>query len=358
MTDPAPASLENQLVDSEKLSAYLKARLPGEGDFEIERHLAGHSCETFFVRRGDREWVLRRPPLAVYLPTAHDVMREFRVLSALSDRDDVRSPKVVLSCEDEAVIGAPFYLMEKCRGAVIRTAIPDPIDNPPDRALIGIELVDALAELHSVNYRDVGLEGFGKPSGYLERQLRRWTGQLELASSITKQSREIPAMWEIKVWLEANLPESPGAVIVHGDYKLDNVMFETSSPAALVAIFDWEMSTIGDPYSDLGWMLSYWRQAGDPEDPLHAALTNVTSAEGFPKREELVERYATKIGRPVGDLRWYVVAAVWKMACLLEGSYGRHLLGTTDDPFFADLEWGIPALARSALDISRGAFQL
>lgn len=345
------------MVDAPKLDAYLKDRLPGEGAFKIERHVAGHSNETFFLSRGDKNWVLRRPPLAVYLPTAHDVLREYRVLSALKDTD-VRVPQVALSCDDDSVLGAPFYVMEKVEGSVLRDAIPSAIDIPGERRRIGEELTDALIELHGVDHVAVGLESFGKPTGYLERQVRRWTGQLELATSITIQSREVPSMWQVRDWLSENMPESGPAVIVHGDYKLDNVLYAPGAPASLSAILDWEMSTIGDPLSDLGWMLSFWREAGDPVDPLHEDLSRLTASDGFATRHELIARYEQGAGKKVASLRWYLVAAVWKLACLLEGSYGRHLLGTTDDPFFARLETGISALAAAALDISRGSMDL
>lgn len=350
-------TVEQQLVDAARLREYLASKLPGDGDFTVERHVAGHSNETFFVRRGEESWVLRRPPLAVYLPTAHDVLREYRVLEALRSTE-VRVPKVLLACEDESVIGAPFYLMEKVEGWVIRTEVPSVLSNIQDRARIGEELVTGLVELHSIDYTKVGLDGFGKPTGYLERQIRRWSGQLELATSITKQSREVPEMWEVRDWLADNLPETQRSVIVHGDYKLDNVMYAQGSPARLNAIFDWEMSTIGDPLADLGWMLSFWREAGDPEDPLHAGLAKLTTAEGFHARSELIGLYEAKSGLKVTNMTWYVVAAIWKLACLLEGSYGRHLMGTTDDPFFAMLETGIPALANSAMDVAKGAMSL
>lgn len=340
-------------MDQGRLKEYLSARLPGEGEFVIERHVAGHSNETFFVRRGDQEWVLRRPPLAVYLPTAHDVLREFRVLDALKDTD-VRVPRVVLSCDDPDVIGAPFYLMERVIGAVLRFEVSESLDNPADHRMIGEQLVRSLVELHAVDPNSVGLEGFGKPTGYLARQIRRWTGQLELATSITAQSREVPEMWELKSWLEEHLPESGDPVIVHGDYKLDNVIFASESPATLAAILDWEMSTIGDPLSDLGWMLSFWRESTDPPDPLREGLPKITTAEGFLTRAQLIEMYEELGGRRVDNLTWYVVAAVWKLACLAEGSYGRHLMGTTDDPFFEAFESGIPALARLGLDIAKG----
>ncbi|MCA1840275.1 MAG: phosphotransferase family protein [Actinobacteria bacterium] len=351
------STVEEQLVDAARLETYLADRLPGEGQFEVVRHIAGHSNETFFVTRGDSRWVLRRPPLAVYLPTAHDVLREYRVISTLG-QTQVRVPDVALACEDTSVIGAPFYLMQKVDGAVLRDSIPGFLDNETDHAEIGTELVTALAELHSVDWMKVGLEGFGKPTGYLQRQVRRWTGQLELATSITSQSREVPDMWKVRDWLSANMPESGDPVIVHGDYKLDNVIYAPSSPARLAAILDWEMSTIGDPLSDLGWLISFWIQAGDPPDPLHSDLSRLTTAPGSKTRAELIDIYASKTGRKVGDIRWYVVAAVWKLACLLEGSYGRHLLDTTDDPFFARLQTGKPMLAKGALDIAAGGMDL
>lgn len=347
------STVEQQLVDAARLEEYLASKLPGDGEFSVERHIAGHSNETFYVHRGDVSWVLRRPPLAVYLPTAHDVLREYRVLNALKDTK-VRVPKVALACDDESVIGAPFYLMEKVDGHVLRTELPTVIDNPADRRRIGEDLVAALVELHSIDYASIGLDGFGKPTGYLERQIRRWTGQLELATSITKQSREVPEMWAVRDWLAANVPESQRSVIVHGDYKLDNVMFSSDSPARLNAIFDWEMSTIGDPLADLGWMLSFWREEGDPDDPLHSGLARLTTSQGFLTRRELIGLYESLSGIHVNNIDWYVVAAVWKLACLLEGSYGRHLMGTTDDPFFAMLETGIPSLARNAMDIAKG----
>jgi aminoglycoside phosphotransferase (APT) family kinase protein len=284
------------------------------------------------------------------LPSAHDVAREYRVLSALKSTV-VRVPATVLLCEDEAVIGAPFYVMERIDGVVIRNELPDAFIGP-ERARIGHELVDALVELHAVDYNSCGLAAFGKPQGYLERQLRRWTGQLELTLPLT---RPLPELERVGEWLRANLPASPPATIVHGDYKLDNVLFATQAPARLLAIVDWEMSTIGDPLADLGWMISFWREAEDSGDDVFADLHSVTATEGFGRRAELVERYASKTGRDVSALDWYQVLAIWKLAILLEGSYARHLSGVTDDPFFAAMEHGVPALGRRAVELIRQA---
>jgi aminoglycoside phosphotransferase (APT) family kinase protein len=351
-TGSGAGDAEGPLVDAEALSRYLDDRLTGEGPFEVERHLAGHSNETFFVRRSGREWVLRRPPRGAFLPTAHDVLREHRVLSALVDTP-VRSPRTVLACEDEAVIGVPFYLMEKVDGLVIRELLPGYVEkDEAERGRMGEELVDALAELHEVDWRDMGLEGWGRPTGYLERQVRRWGGQLDLATRFT---RPLPELVRTGRWLAENIPESPPSSIVHGDYKTDNVVFSGKPPARLLAILDWEMSTIGDPLADLGWLLFFWREEDDPEDIDLEGLGPIRGP-GFPSRAEMLAWYRERTGRDTGDLTWYLVLANWKLAILLEGSYARHLAGVTDDPFFAQLEEGVPALARRALGLmERGA---
>jgi aminoglycoside phosphotransferase (APT) family kinase protein len=346
---PPAEAQDRPLADPESLERFLEVRLPGPGRLTVERHRAGHSNETFFVTRGSDAWVLRRPPRGAFLPTAHDVMREYRVLSALAETP-VRSPRPVLACEDASVIGAPFYLMERAGGSVIRDRLPPGFEG--DEAVrigIGNELVDALVELHAVDWRRVGLEGFGKPSGYLERQVRRWRGQLELA---TRFSRPLPDLETVGDWLASHIPESGAPAVVHGDYKLDNVAFAPEPPARLLSIFDWEMSTIGDPLADVGWMVSFWPEPGDPMDVLDDG-TAVTRLPGFQHRSNLLQRYHDRTGRVMGDLVFYTVLAVWKLAVLLEGSYARHLAGVTDDPLFARLEDGVPALGRRALETMR-----
>ncbi|MDQ4124491.1 MAG: phosphotransferase family protein [Actinomycetota bacterium] len=337
-----------QLVDRAALESYLSETLPGEGELEVQRHQAGHSNETFFVTRGESRWVLRRPPAGAFLPSAHDVKREHTVLSGLAGTG-VRVPRTVLMCEDESVIGVPFYLMERVDGVVIRDELPAWL-NEEHRASVGSELVDALVELHFVDPASCGLGGFGKPSGYLERQLRRWKGQMELTLPFT---RPLPDLEAIGEWLAANRPPETETTLVHGDYKLDNVVFAAGPPPRLVAILDWEMSTLGDPLADLGWMVSFWREAGEDESDVFTRTARVTALPGFQSRADLVERYATKTGRDVSHLNWYQVLAVWKLAILLEGSYARHLAGMTDDPFFAEMERGVPALAARAWAATR-----
>lgn len=334
------------LVDERALAAYLRERLSWDGELRVERHQAGHSNETFFVTLGERRYVLRRPPRGAFLPTAHDVGREYRVLSALSETP-VRVPRPVLMCDDPEVIGAPFYLMERIDGIVLRDRLPAAFTKA-ERAAIGHELVDALVELHAIDPAACGLDGFGRPDGYLERQLKRWRGQMELTLPLT---RPVPDLEAVGDWLDANRPESPPATIVHGDYKLDNVMFAPRPPARLIALLDWEMSTLGDPLADLGWMISFWR-ARDRGPGGLGSLRGVTALPGFSSRAELVARYEQATGRDVRALGWYEVLAIWKLAILLEGSYARHLAGVTDDPFFADMEHVVPALAAWARTVA------
>ena len=337
-------------MDSTALEAFLDGHFGDHVRLTVERHQAGHSNETFFITRGDERYVLRRPPAGAFLPSAHDVGREFTVLSGLNGTV-ARSPQTVVSCDDPEVIGAPFYLMERIDGTVIRADLPDFLTET-ERPRVGEELVDSLVELHSIEPASVGLDGFGKPTGYLERQLRRWNGQLELTLPFT---RPLPDLEKVGAWLHDNLPESPPSTLVHGDYKLDNVMFVPEIPVRLNAILDWEMSTIGDPLADLGWMISFWSEPEDPGGDVFADLTNVTVQPGFSRRKDLIARYEERSGIDVRAMDWYRVLATWKLAILLEGSYARHLAGATDDPFFARMEAGVPALARRGLALMAGA---
>ena len=329
------------LVDPERLTAYAGDRLPGAGPLEVERLAAGHSNLTFVVRRDGREWILRRPPQGPLLPTAHDVIREYRVMDLLARSGcGVRVPAVTLACEDPEVLGVPFYLMERVPGEVVRTDLPEWAGEAEQRT-IGYELVDALAELHSAPVESFVEAGIGRPSGYLARQLRRWRGQREGANT-----RELPDYDVLSAWLEDNLPMDAGTSLVHGDYKLDNVVVSPDGPR-VAAILDWEMATVGDPMADLGYLMSFWLETGE-RDEFSEVAGNVTKEPGFPSRAEMVARYAERSGRDVSDLTAYVVLAIWKLAILLEGSYSRHLAGTTDDPFFALLDKGVPALLARA----------
>jgi len=313
------------------LEAFLDACGLGAGPLDEEPIGEGHSNVTYLVRGA---YVLRRPPRPPLPPSAHDVLREAFLLKSV-EGTSVRVPRVLATCDDESVIGAPFYVMERVFGDVITSAMPARAEG----GAIGSELVDALVEVHACDWRARGLEGYGKPTGYLERQLRRFGGLWE-----HNRTRSVPVLERVTKWLASHRPESGPATIVHGDYRLGNTMF---SGNRLVAIFDWELGTIGDPLADVGYLVATWAQSDDPEGSV-IGLSPVTRGPGFPSRDELVAMYEQRSGRSMSDLRWYVTLALWKSAIFLEGSYKRRLAGTTDDPFFVKLEHGVPELADRA----------
>ncbi|HYB22283.1 MAG TPA: phosphotransferase family protein [Solirubrobacteraceae bacterium] len=330
------------------LRAFLDAHGLGEGELEATPIGEGHSNVTYLIERDGTELVLRRPPRPPLPPSAHDVLREARLLRALRGTP-ARVPEVLAVCEDPATIGAPFYVMERIDGEVIVTSVPPALDTPAQRRRIGEQLIDALVEIHAVDWRAAGLEGFGKPTGYLERQLRRFGGLWEL-----NKTREIPAVESVGAWLAEHLPSSGSATIVHGDYRLGNTMFGPHAPAQLLAVLDWEMATIGDPLADIGYLCMMWTERGDPSEGLRAALGNVTRADGFMTRAQLIERYQQRSGRAVGDVRWYVTLALWKSVVFMEGNYKRAVAGSTDDPYLHQFGDGVVELANRAEEVAFG----
>jgi aminoglycoside phosphotransferase (APT) family kinase protein len=321
----------------------------GAGALAAEPIGEGHSNVTYLLTREDgSEVVLRRPPRPPLPPSAHDVLREARLLRALADTP-VRVPRVLAVGESEEVIGSPFFLMNRVAGEVIVSSVPPHLDLPDERRLIARELIDALVEIHDVDWRAAGLEGFGKPSGYLERQLRRFGGLWE-----HNRTREIPEVERVGQWLSRNLPESGEATIVHGDYRLGNTMFAAEPPARLVAVLDWEMATIGDPLADLGYLCMMWTEGGDPKGGMREYLGGVTRADGFLTRGELIARYEERSGRSMRDLRWYTTLAIWKSAVFMEGNYRRSLAGATDDPYLKQFGEGVVELARQAEGVAYG----
>ena len=335
------------LVVAETLERFLDEAGLGSGPLDISRLGEGHSNITFLVRRGDESFVLRRPPRPPFPPSAHDVLREAHVLSAL-ERAAVRTPRVLASAQAGELLDVPCYVMDHVEGHVVGDTVPEVLDDPQERRRIALELVDALVELHAVEWTEVGLEQFGKPTGYLERQVRRF-GELWEKSA----TRDLPRMERVTQWLRDHLPESPRATLVHGDYRLGNVIYAPAAPARVVTVLDWEMAAIGDPLADVGYLVATYAQPDDPDNPM-ATLSKATAGGGFPTRAELLARYEERSGRAVGDQRWYQVLALWKSAVFLEGSYRRLLDGTTDDPFFRTLDRGVPQLVDYAHEMTSG----
>jgi aminoglycoside phosphotransferase (APT) family kinase protein len=350
--EQAAANTRAPLLVLEPLREFMDRHDLGAGALEAEPIGEGHSNVTYLLTREDgSEVVLRRPPRPPLPPSAHDVLREARLLRALAGTP-VRIPRVLAVGESEDVIGSPFFLMERVAGEVIVSSVPAKLDLPHERRLIAGELIDALVEIHAVDWEAVGLEGFGKPSGYLERQLRRFGGLWE-----HNRTREIPEVERVGAWLAEHLPDPDPptpATIVHGDYRLGNTMFAADPPARLVAVLDWEMATIGDPLADLGYLCMMWTEGGDPKGGMREYLGGVTRADGFLTRGELIERYEERSGRSMGDLRWYTTLAIWKSAVFMEGNYRRALAGATDDPYLKQFGEGVVELARQAEGVAYG----
>ncbi|QRV14039.1 phosphotransferase family protein [Haloterrigena salifodinae] len=342
-----------RLVDEDALVAYLEEHLGEVDDYEIERHQEGHSNETLFVTWGGEDLVIRRPPPGETADTAHDVLREHRVTAALADTD-VPVPETKVACDDHDVIGSDFYVMERLEGDVLREDEPERFADPDHRRRIGEELVDTLAKIHRLDYAEIGLGEFGRPAGYTQRQVDRWGKQLSWAFEVTEDEREVPVLYEVGDWLEANVPEDHPHSLVHGDYKLDNVMFAREQPPELNAVFDWEMATLGDPRADLGWMLSYWRDPKDPEPEIPELVTQFMEREGYPTRVELVDRWEELTGLEFEHERFYRTLAVYKLAGLGEMFFRRHLEGNADNPLYPKMEDRVPALAARAKRILEG----
>jgi aminoglycoside phosphotransferase (APT) family kinase protein len=344
------ASVE-ELVHPGRLGQFVNQHVPGDdGPVEVEIHVAGYSNITAHVTRGQDRWVLRRPPAGPLLPTAHDVLREFRYISAMHGR--ARVPEPVIACEDPEVIGAPFYLMRKVEGHVIRNEVPAAFDTEEGRTRLASEMIDALVELHAVDWQGAGLSG--RPDGYLERQLARWKGQWELTRPKT---RDLPGLDEVTEWLERNVPEQAGTTVVHGDYKMDNVVFSPDGQR-LEALLDWEMATIGDPLADLGWLMAYWGETGDPPPPAGEEIVQPAAPQqgGFPTREEMVAMYEERSGRPMREFTFYLVLAQYKLAIIIEGLYANYLSSTAANPASAAFEWQVPRqVDRARRSIAEGA---
>ncbi|WP_423743344.1 phosphotransferase family protein (plasmid) [Haladaptatus sp. SPP-AMP-3] len=343
----------DRLVDRNALRNYLAAELGAATEYAVSHHAEGHSNETLFVTWGDGELVIRRPPPGETAETAHDVLREYRVMDALQDTA-VPVPRTVLACEDHSVIGSDFYVMERLSGDVLRDEEPERFGTTDARRRIGEELVGTLASIHALDYEAVGLGEFGYPSGYTERQVERWTKQLDWAFERTAEERAVPELERVGEWLVEHCPTEHEHTLVHGDYKLDNVMYGPGTPPEIVGVFDWEMATLGDPLADLGWMLSYWRDAGDPDPATPELTATFMEAADYPTRRELVERYERETGIEYDHDRFYRALAVYKLAALGEMFYRRYLEGNSDDPMYPKMEERVPDLARRAKGILDG----
>ncbi len=330
----------------DRVERFLADHIVGfRGPLAAERFAGGQSNPTYRLRAGSGDYVLRKKTPGSLLPSAHAVDREFRVMRALATTA-VPVPEVYALCEDDAVTGSAFYVMEHLDGRIFwDQRLPGVA--PDERRAMFASMNRVIAALHSVDYAALGLEDFGRPDGYLERQVPRWLGQLE-----RYKTRDLPEVDEAGTWLAAHTPAMQAPTVIHGDYKLDNVMFAPRVPVELVAVVDWEQSTIGDPLVDLGWVIGLWSDPGEAASL--AGVTPFPPGADVPTRKELIARYGDATGRDLTNLAFYCVLGLFKLACVMEGSFARFKAGTSDDAYFAALEVGVPALARRALEFAAG----
>ena len=305
-------------IEVATVTTWLEANIEGAtGPFDFELIAGGHSNLTYAATGADgRRLVLRRPPLGHVLATAHDMTREHKIISALGATDVPVAPALGL-CTDEAVNGAPFYVMDFVDGHVLRDATAAREVTPEARRNASLSIADTLARIHAVDPDAVGLGDLGKKDGYIARQLKRWYGQFQQS-----QTRDLPAVDEVHDALAARIPEQGPAAIVHGDYRLDNCM--TDGDGNVIAVLDWEICTLGDPLADVGLLMVYWTEASDAAPML---LTAPTTVEGFLSRKELLDRYAEVSGRDLSQIDFYIAFGYWKLACIVEGVYARYVGG-------------------------------
>jgi aminoglycoside phosphotransferase (APT) family kinase protein len=320
-------------IDPEALGAWFGAHVPGADlPLRFERIAGGHSNLTYRVTdAADRQWALRRPPLGKRLGSAHDMGREFKVVSALGKTEVPVAPVVGL-CEDESVNGAPFYVMEFVEGPVLRgLAEAEIFPDEGDRRAIGERVADTLVQIHAVDPDAAGLGDLGRKEDYVARQLHRWQGQWEKS-----KTRELEAIDRVHAALSARIPEQGPATIVHGDYRLDNMILSESGEVA--AVVDWELCTLGDPLADVGLLMAYWPERGDD---VVALGMPANLAPGFPTQAEVAARYAERSGRDLSDLGFYVALGYWKLAIILEGVYARYVAGG-----YGKVDEGVHAFAK------------
>lgn len=326
----------------EKLAAMSGPRFDDAAPMTVEQFPGGHSNLTYLLRFGDQEFVMRRPPFGPVPPKAHDMAREYHLLAAVHAVFSL-APRPFMLCEDASVIGSVFYIMERRHGLVIRYNEPPQLANRPvERRRVSVALVDALADLHAVDVKAHGLATLGKPAGFVERQVRGWSERWQ-----GSQTSELPEMDMLAAWLAERLPpDPPRPTLVHGDFKLDNVMLDARDLGRVVAVFDWEMSAIGDPLVDMGILLCYWVHTSAV--PQHDAVTSVTHRDGWFTRAEILAHYGARTGLDLTNVTFYEVFAVFKLAVVLQQIFYRYHRGQTDDARFADLDKRVAWLARTA----------
>jgi aminoglycoside phosphotransferase (APT) family kinase protein len=347
LCDQAGTVRTGEELDLARLQPFLREHFGHSGPVSVEQFPSGHSNLTYLVRLGDerfgsREVVLRRPPFGSKVRSAHDMAREYRVLSKLHAAYPV-APKALLYCDDLSILGAPFYLMEPIRGMIVRRDPPPGVPFPPETARrLSEAFVDNLARLHKLDYAEIGLGDLGKPQGYLERQVKGWIERYG-----NSKTHDLPEVEPISAWLTEHMPVSHETALIHNDYKYDNVVLDPTDPTKIVGVLDWEMCTLGDPLTDLGTALAYWADPQDPEE-FQEIRSVPTTLPGTLTRAQLVERYAAATGRDPGDMVFYLTFARFKVAVTIQQIYYRYAQGLTQDARFAEMPPRIHTLLRAS----------
>lgn len=337
----------DEKFDEIKLAAFLNGKLPGATQGLSVRQFGGGAANlTYLLDYGSHQYVLRRPPLGPVAKSAHDMAREYKVLSVLYKAFPY-APRAFLYCDDPSIIGADFFVMERRQGVVMRRSMSQEFSSLPGASKrMSAALVDALAEFHAVNYHALGLGDLGEPDGFITRQIEGWYKRWHAA-----KTGGVIEMETVYNWLKSNQPAASAHTLIHNDYKLDNIMFNSSDPGKVVAIFDWDMCTLGDPLNDLGALLSYWSDPTDP--PYHQAMAMMPANAGFMTRQELVERYARQSGRAIDDINFYHTLGLFRVTVIISQIYIRYQRGQTQDQRFAAFGKMIPLMAQAALEISQ-----
>ncbi len=342
LCDQAGSVRAGEELDLARLQPFLSDHFGQSGAVSVEQFPSGHSNLTYSVRMGSREVVLRRPPFGSKVKSAHDMGREYRVLSKLHSAYPA-APKAILHCDDPSILGAPFYLMEPIRGMILRCDLPPGVVVPPETAQrLSEAFLDNLANLHRVDYAAISLADLGKPQGYLERQVKGWIERYH-----NSKTHDLPEIEPISAWLLERMPVSHATTLIHNDYKYDNVVLDPNDLTKIVGVLDWEMCTLGDPLTDLGTALAYWVDPQDPEE-LQEIRSAPTTLPGTLTRAQLIERYASVTGRECGDMVFYLTFARFKVAVIIQQIYYRYAQGLTRDERFAAMPKRIHILLRAA----------
>jgi len=350
LEDEASGIRTGEELPLEKIEPYIRENIRGaDGPVSIRQFPGGHSNLTYLILAGDKEMVLRCPPHGTKAKTAHDMGREYKILTALQEVFPY-CPKPLAYCGDETLLGSPFYIMERIRGIIIRRDLPEQLKlTPADITRLFENTLKVQYELHAIDYKAVGLEDFGRPEGYVQRQVEGWSRRYRAA-----RTPDVPDGEETMAWLRDHMPgDTQNPSILHNDFKFDNVNLDPDNPFTVIGVLDWEMATVGDPLMDLGASLGYWVQPGDPEE-LKAMRTGPTLAPGALTREEMVRRYAALSGRKMEKFSFYHCFGVFRLATIAQQIYYRYFHGQTVDKRFKSFGYHVNVLVRTAGRIAKG----